>query len=623
MEDSDVEYDYQNDVEYDYPSDDVEYEYPSDDVEYEYGYNTNDLIRNENKMINLYPENKIWMKQVFSLLKNNVKGNKYFVIWDIETPFRFFFVLLKNGLDNIGTFSLSVKNEESYFPYSPPELEWIDPELNFTDYFAIKYIESLRKDEWNICQKLEEVIDKIYEYVCHIKTEILKYDHQLCSYLYKISELSGIYPLTITSDLPKLGMLCINGIETVNKSKGVGYSEGNIETWNVDKWQRVKDNTYNILKDIYNHLSNTKINENDIENIKYSALIPYLIRLIKNSSSQEISKNSENYVVIYQIGDWLYDVLGKQDLHLYLKQTANEIKHINQQIEKNSESEYETMENNINENQIIILADRYEIEDKTDTQILNQDYENVMKPFQCNIIEDFNYHTFEKKEFVFISQNKWFKRIFTEWKDLHKSLPLHHDGSIFIRWSAESGKPQLFKILIFPSLSSPYGGGAYEFDMYIPADYPNTYPTIKFLTTGGGTVRFNPNLYNCGKVCLSLLGTWSGEKWNPEVSNIYQICVSILGLIFVEEPYFNEPGYQNSQGSEKGNIQSKYYNENIRIQNIKYGIIDQIKNPPKEFEDVIKKHYQINLDKIKKNISEWMEESKNPEIIKNLLNKLN
>lgn len=29
-------------------------------------------------------------------------------------------------------------------------------------------------------------------------------------------------------------------------------------------------------------------------------------------------------------------------------------------------------------------------------------------------------------------------------------------------------------------------------------------------TTGGGKVRFNPNLYNNGKVCLSLLGTWSG-----------------------------------------------------------------------------------------------------------------
>lgn len=35
---------------------------------------------------------------------------------------------------------------------------------------------------------------------------------------------------------------------------------------------------------------------------------------------------------------------------------------------------------------------------------------------------------------------------------------------------------------------------------------------VNLQTTGKGTVRFNPNLYNCGKVCLSLLGTslnWS------------------------------------------------------------------------------------------------------------------
>lgn len=46
----------------------------------------------------------------------------------------------------------------------------------------------------------------------------------------------------------------------------------------------------------------------------------------------------------------------------------------------------------------------------------------------------------------------------------------------------------------------------------------------KFLTTGGGSVRFNPNLYNCGKVCLSLLGTWSGPSWDPTTSTILQVC---------------------------------------------------------------------------------------------------
>ena len=42
---------------------------------------------------------------------------------------------------------------------------------------------------------------------------------------------------------------------------------------------------------------------------------------------------------------------------------------------------------------------------------------------------------------------------------------------------------------------------------------------------GGGSVRFNPNLYNCGKVCLSLLGTWSGgrgEGWDARSSSALQ-----------------------------------------------------------------------------------------------------
>ncbi len=48
---------------------------------------------------------------------------------------------------------------------------------------------------------------------------------------------------------------------------------------------------------------------------------------------------------------------------------------------------------------------------------------------------------------------------------------------------------------------------------------------VNFRTTGGGIVRFNPNLYQCGKVCLSLLGTWEGaqgEQWN-ETSTLLQV----------------------------------------------------------------------------------------------------
>ena len=66
-------------------------------------------------------------------------------------------------------------------------------------------------------------------------------------------------------------------------------------------------------------------------------------------------------------------------------------------------------------------------------------------------------------------------------------------------------------------------------------------------------MRFNPNLYADGKVCMSLLGTWhSGgleEKWDAKQSTLYQVLVSIQGLILVDDPMFNEPGFDGLRGT--------------------------------------------------------------------------
>lgn len=46
-----------------------------------------------------------------------------------------------------------------------------------------------------------------------------------------------------------------------------------------------------------------------------------------------------------------------------------------------------------------------------------------------------------------------------------------------------------------------------------------------------------------GKVCLSLLGTWDGdrgENWNAATSTLLQVLVSVQSLILVPEPFFNE-----------------------------------------------------------------------------------
>jgi ubiquitin-protein ligase len=61
--------------------------------------------------------------------------------------------------------------------------------------------------------------------------------------------------------------------------------------------------------------------------------------------------------------------------------------------------------------------------------------------------------------------------------------------------------------------------------LFLPPAYPHVPPKVTFRTTADGRLRFNPNLYTDGKVCLSLLGTWSGDPWIPDTSSLLQVRV--------------------------------------------------------------------------------------------------
>jgi len=110
------------------------------------------------------------------------------------------------------------------------------------------------------------------------------------------------------------------------------------------------------------------------------------------------------------------------------------------------------------------------------------------------------------------------QKIQREVSSLPANLPLFWGSTICVR--SDEHNMGALRALILPPADTPYGGGAFEFDIFLPANYPNACPKVHFLTTGGGTVRFNPNLYDCGKVCLSLLGTWEGPGWDPKVSTL-------------------------------------------------------------------------------------------------------
>ncbi len=175
-------------------------------------------------------------------------------------------------------------------------------------------------------------------------------------------------------------------------------------------------------------------------------------------------------------------------------------------------------------------------------------------------------------------------RLSQELADLSSSLPCEHTNSIFVR--CDKSRVDVINVLIMGSKDTPYSNGAFTFDVYCDDSYPNNPPKMLITTTGQGKIRFNPNLYSCGKVCLSLLGTWRGsasENWDPKVSTLLQLFISTQGITMSDDVYFNEPGFEGEQGTEEGDKKNEAYSNIVRLGNVRYAMNGQIKNPPKGF----------------------------------------
>nr|XP_020835799.1 ubiquitin-conjugating enzyme E2 Z-like [Phascolarctos cinereus] len=117
---------------------------------------------------------------------------------------------------------------------------------------------------------------------------------------------------------------------------------------------------------------------------------------------------------------------------------------------------------------------------------------------------------------------------------------------------------------------TPYEGSFFLFLVRCPPDYPIRPRRVKLMTTGNNRVRFNPNFYSSGKVCLSILGTWDGPAWSPAQS-ISSVLISIQ-LLMNENPYHNEPGFEQ----EKHRGDNKKYNEYIWHETLRVAGCDRL-----------------------------------------------
>uniref|UniRef100_A0AAG5CNL6 UBC core domain-containing protein n=1 Tax=Anopheles atroparvus TaxID=41427 RepID=A0AAG5CNL6_ANOAO len=163
----------------------------------------------------------------------------------------------------------------------------------------------------------------------------------------------------------------------------------------------------------------------------------------------------------------------------------------------------------------------------------------------------------------------------------------------------------LLSVMIEGPKKTPYEDGLFLFDIQLGQDYPRAPPLCHYISYC--TDRLNPNLYEDGKVCVSLLGTWSGrgtEVWGA-TSTLLQVIVSIQGLILVAEPYFNEAGYEKLRGSQQGKENSRMYNEMVLLKLVQ-SMTKLVSNPPEVFREQILAHFRARGQWMHQRLRMWM-----------------
>ena len=198
-------------------------------------------------------------------------------------------------------------------------------------------------------------------------------------------------------------------------------------------------------------------------------------------------------------------------------------------------------------------------------------------------------------------------RLNREIRNFVKDSPCESAAAIFV--TMDSARMHLMRALISGPEDTPYAHGLYLFDVGLRASYPLTPPFVRIATTGDSKVRFNPNLYNDGYVCLSIINTWESspeEMWNGATSTLLQVFLSIQSLVMDTEVLHKEPGYETYSRDDPGNLA---YCAVVKYNNVKYAMRKMIQNPPEEFREVVWRHFSIKRPEIESTLAKWLQEA--------------
>jgi len=564
---------------------------------------------------------------------------------------------------------LGVELTMDLYPFYPPIVKVIRPRLKGFMMGRVTSMEILKLSYWDPVKGMKYVLGEIrnmlqehgkldvnnpmndmvqYPAGAYTKLEYLLLRLELLCETEPRANLKYVVPEKLLKQPVKAKKVEENAEAGKFWARGTGYGHGHTGKvdWDVQAYlaaQKQKDKeTQSIIEAIITELETP--NENvQFEIIEESCLVPVLENYFRNDSLLDMGRHSSLYIVLLGVVKAvakqqdllpLVDTLPNQakSVHLLLADLDAQARVFLKRLTSSGESgtEVTALAETVVQTYAIVEAGvekmaadiqiltnsmkstQYDTKSTVDPADWEKNYIRNMKKLQFDIVNiDIKGHHYSNSisKGGAVSKEKVL-RLAQEQGSISTSLPLTYSSSVFVR--IDEQHMDVMKVLITGPDDTPYSDGCFLFDIYFPTTYPNSPPQVNLQTTGNGSVRFNPNLYNCGKVCLSLLGTWSGaesENWNKDTSTLLQVLVSIQSLILVPLPFYNEPGYESQMGTPKGDANSRQYNEVIRVAAIEHAMVGQLRKPPQHFEQIINNHFWYKRDAINKVCDQWLQDA--------------
>ena len=550
---------------------------------------------------------------------------------------------------------LHVQLNSVYYPNDPPVIKITRPRLSDSLMARISNSKQFNLDFWNPTTLMKDIVVRVHDILeNHAKVnfnsefnDISK--HPLGAFMPIENVLIDLSTLVDSgeTDVIDKNLTLFKASEEIKTSSnsetkakywnsGTGYGHTGSNKWDPAEYTRIQEERNEKIQVVFDriidHVQNINKDYNSFyASIKGSILIKYLKQQLKHSTLLDMHKHKETYQKYFTL---LQTMCTEYGIMVYHEDSGDSLYTILMGLYEESKTSLEVDDTNVMANIIFTLGtmvdDVYmqylqklqsapssisQLDEKPSETIIKSKevvYEEHMDKYKfilCDPIDQFKYPTESG------NMSQCFKQLSVELPSLKRSLPVQYGASICVAFNKKEVNKHRY--MITGPVDTPYENGCFIFDAYMCPGYPMKAPKFKFLNTGGQ--RFNPNLYDSGKVCLSILGTYIGpapnasELWLPKESTLFQVVMSILGQILVEEPYFNEPGYERSRGTSSGDSSNANYNFNCRLYTMKSTIRDLLKDPNSypEFKNAIKDHFRLKKDDVIKTCQKWVDEAHN------------